>query len=698
MRNRNKKKKYKSRIRWFIPIVSLLCVFGFWWVFRYSIDSSREISETISNEFLEEMTIHAMQYYDRLILEDFKELDSIALLLKSKQNMNRAEVISFMEEMKDIVDEPFFALMDENGMCHTKERIYKEFLSEKFKENLLADGKKLISYNEEIAGENMLLMGTSFAPVSYEDTNLVGVVLGVVTDNLPEKISATNESDNSFFGTISEEEIHSILEKDVHLVKGLQLKEVRDNLKHRKIGHIEYIIHGKEQRMFYVPIPNHDYYMATVVPYSSVSKQINKIGNERLLVLSTLCMAILLMVCSLFIVHLVSMRKNKRELEDANEAKSTFLSNMSHDIRTPMNAIVGFTNLAKMNIDNKDKVVAYLEKIDASSNHLLDLINDVLDMSQIEARKTKLAVKTVDLNELIFEIKEIVTFMIKERKQKFLFQCEIEDNYVLGDALRVKQIMINLLTNACKYSPIGGTIEYYVRQHVSVDENSGCYEFTIKDNGNGMSEDFVEILFEPFSREENTTKSRVAGTGLGMAITKNLIDLMGGTIEVKSEKGNGSEFIVVLSFPLVDECLVTKRSVETSATEAVDILKGKHFLAAEDNEFNAEILLDLLEAKGATVDLVGNGRLAVDKFKMSAPGEYDAILMDVQMPIMNGYDATRAIRALEHPCAKDILIIAMTANAFSEDVKEALASGMNLHLAKPLKIKLLEEMLLTKLQ
>ena len=506
--------------------------------------------------------------------------------------------------------------------------------------------------------------------------------------------------------------------------------------------------------------------------------------------------------------------------ETANRAKSTFLSNMSHDIRTPMNAIIGFTTLALSNIDDKERVKDYLAKTLASSNHLLSLINDVLDMSRIESGKLHLEEVEVNLSDVLHDLKTIVSGQIYAKQlELYMDAMDVTDEDVYCDKTRLNQILLNLLSNAIKFTPAGGTVSVRVRQLAGKVHGCGQYEFRIKDNGIGMSEEFAKKIFEPFERERTSTVSRIQGTGLGMAITKNIVDMMGGTIEVQTAQGKGSEFIICLPMRTQDEhrpvekiteleglkalvvdddfntcdsvtkmlvkvgmraewtlsgkeaVLRARQSIEMSdvyhayiidwrlpdmngievtrqirslhddtpiiiltaydwsdieveakaagvtafcskpmfmsdlretlmsalgqkLTDASQELlpeedadfKDRHILLVEDNELNREIAQEILREYGFRVDTAENGAVAVEKVRTAAPGSYDLVLMDVQMPVMDGYTATRQIRALEDPALAGIPILAMTANAFDEDRRNAMESGMNGFLSKPIVI------------
>lgn len=522
-------------------------------------------------------------------------------------------------------------------------------------------------------------------------------------------------------------------------------------------------------------------------------------------------------------------RQNRHLLEEAleiarvaNKSKSAFLSNMSHDIRTPMNAIVGLTTLLQRDVNNPKRVQEYAIKIATSSQHLLGLINDILDMSKIESGKTSLNITEIGLADIIAELESIMRPQAKAKQQEFKIAVQnIHSEHVFGDKLRINQIFINILSNAVKYTPVGGKVRMIVQEMPQSTKSFAKFRFVVKDNGIGMSQKYLETIFQPFTREITSATKETQGTGLGMAITKNLVSLMGGTINVQSTEGKGSTFTVDLEFRVVDQKIdqdfwtkhnltqvlvvdneveictsiievmsetgvnmqfaldgfsaikmverthkagkdfdlvlldwkmpgidgvETARKIRKIVPENVPImiltaydweeieekaltagingflskpfflsnfkqtienmqkdkeeneekiesklpLEGYHFLIVEDNELNSEILTELLKMLGVTCDLAQNGQEAVEKFAKSATGMYDVILMDIQMPIMNGYEATKAIRAGQHPQAKNVPIVAMTANAFSEDVKNALDSGMNAHIAKPVDLEQLK--------
>ena len=403
------------------------------------------------------------------------------------------------------------------------------------------------------------------------------------------------------------------------------------------------------------------------------------------------------------------------QAESANAAKTAFLNNMSHDIRTPMNAIIGFTELASSQLEHPEKVRDYLGKIGMSSEHLLSLINDVLDMSRIESGKVTLQEKPLHLPTLMEDLSTMIRPSLEEKRIDFQMDLQdVQDENVLADQLRLTQILLNLLSNAVKYNRMNGSIRFLLRQEKGGAKGCACYHFIVRDTGIGISENFRQHLFENFSREDTATVSGIQGTGLGLAITKRMVEMMGGTIELSSVEGQGSTFDVRLCFRCCapaertsasdtassepttgtsDSEQVptssTRRSIEEliTAQETGADLSGKKILLVEDNELNQEIATEILKEAGFLVELAEDGSIAVEKMAAATPGQYDLILMDIQMPIMNGYEATRQIRAMDSAYCREIPILAMTANAFEEDRTLATEAGMNGYLTKPIDVE-----------
>ena len=377
--------------------------------------------------------------------------------------------------------------------------------------------------------------------------------------------------------------------------------------------------------------------------------------------------------------------------ERASEAKTDFLANMSHDIRTPMNAIIGITTLMKNELHQPEKLAEHLGKLENSGQLLLGIINDILDMSRIESGKTTLNVEKMNLPQQISQLDSIIRQQAGQRRQTFTVSTHLQHENVLADPNRLNQVLMNILSNAVKYTPNGGHIQLEVDE-LPRNEHYARYRFVVQDDGIGMSADYQKTLFDPFTREESSGTNKVQGTGLGMAITKSIVDLMGGSINVESATGKGTRFEVVLEFP-IDAEADHAQQVQALPEEAEETspLSGMKFLCAEDNAINAEILQMLLETKGASCTICPNGQEIVDAFANVKPGEYDMILMDVQMPVMDGLEATRRIRNGENPLGRVIPILAMTANAFLEDMQKSKEAGMDEHLSKPVDIAALEQ-------
>lgn len=385
-------------------------------------------------------------------------------------------------------------------------------------------------------------------------------------------------------------------------------------------------------------------------------------------------------------VYAKQIEKVATEAQHANQAKTRFLFNMSHDIRTPMNAIIGYTQLLENNLDNKKQALDYISKLKSSSTILLSLINYILEMTQIESGKLDLKKEIGDLDDLVKNINVVVEPLIKEKKLHYSYHLEIKHHHIICDKTKLREIVLNILSNAIKYTPEGGNVELLI-QEISFENNKVKYHFIIIDNGIGMKEDFLPHIFEEFAREKTSTESKVPGVGLGLPIVKSLIDMMNGTIQVESKLNKGTKFTVELSF-------LTSLQVENvneRNTSTLDF-SGKHILLVEDNELNAEIGIELLNTFKVIIDLAKNGEECIKILEKMQEGYYDLILMDIQMPIMDGYEATKIIRSFNNKNAQ-IPIIAMTANAFEEDRKHALQLGMNEHLAKLVDIEKLKDVL-----
>ena len=411
-----------------------------------------------------------------------------------------------------------------------------------------------------------------------------------------------------------------------------------------------------------------------------------------------LVMAGILLGGSVFVLIILSIlyyivdrvAENERQLfaaHEAGKARTAFIFNMSHDLRTPMNAILGYTQLARRPETDAEQMRGYLDKIHASSRHLLALINDVLEMSRIENGRMELRPVPTDLHRVLRETEDLFSTQMREKGLRFTVRDEAENACVLCDRERLDRVLLNLVSNALKFTPSGGDVELALLQ-TGRTEDEGSYEIRVRDTGIGMSEEFAARVFDAFERERSSTVSGIQGTGLGMAITRNIVELMGGAIRLSTRKGEGSEFVVSLRLPILPsaEDTATQKGGCPCREEGLPTVKGVRLLLAEDNDINREIATLILEEIGFALDTAENGRAALEMLQAAAPGTYAAVLMDIQMPEMDGYAAARAIRSLPDE-RREIPIIAMTANAFQEDVEAEREAGMDAHISKPLDVR-----------
>ena len=391
--------------------------------------------------------------------------------------------------------------------------------------------------------------------------------------------------------------------------------------------------------------------------------------------------------------HEAALEKSAQEARAANEAKTRFLFNMSHDIRTPMNAIIGFSELLEKHIDEKDRAVDYIAKIKSSSSFLLSLINHVLEMARIESGKASLKIELGSYSELINSLNAVFEPSLKSKKLSYLCYNTVEHDAILCDRTKIREILLNIISNSIKYTPEGGKISVKIEETPAPRKGFASYRITVKDNGIGMSKEYLPHIFEEFTREHSSTESHITGTGLGLPIVKSLVNLMGGTIDVESELGAGTITTICLTFELpTEEQLAAHQHKDEILEQSLQTLSEKRVLLAEDNDLNAEIVLTVLEENGIHAEHVKDGALCLKAVQNAPEDYYNVILMDIQMPNMNGYQAAEAIRALPGKRG-EIPIVAMTANAFEEDRRKALESGMNAHIAKPVDVSVLLETL-----
>ena len=574
----------------------------------------------------------------------------------------------------------------------------------------LQDGEKETSILYFGIAQDMEQLNPYFNCDAYDGNNSVYVL-----DDNGFKLFNSNQTE-----LIKGHNVFSVLQNMKYLHNS-SFEKTKAELEEKGYSYSNAILDGTEYFYGLERMENAEWTLIFLVPAEYVATNTLKLVNfvTIFIVIFTLIVAVFVILGISFVMHRNQQeairveRENNAKLEtvntelrqakqaaeeafqvaqEANKSKSNFLANMSHDIRTPMNAIIGITSLIRHDAGDKGKVIEYADKIDTSSQHLLGIINDVLDMSKIEAGKTTFKYTDFSILDFIQELNAIFHSQTDEKDQTFtIIKEDIQHEWVNGDQVHLMQIFSNLLSNAVKYTQEGGEIQFLIEECESKSSVYAKYRFLVSDNGMGMSEDFKNTIFDAFTREESSLTNKIQGTGLGMAITKNLVEAMGGTIDVESEPGQGSCFEVLMDFKIAEDQSVSLIPQTEKDEPEGNILQGIKFLCAEDNEINAEILTELLKIEGAECTICENGEEILKAFEQSVPGEYDMILMDVQMPVMNGYEATQAIRRSSHELAKTIPIIAMTANAFSEDIQHSLAAGMNAHISKPVDMKMLEK-------
>ena len=738
----NKRKKITRLLLILLMILlSLVCI-------KYLISKSNKyISENgkssmgaVVEQIQQTYDLQVNGYYSRLhMLEDFLtqegvrsiELDRNKKFFEAWQKESESTLIFLQENGKAIttdgtklrVDMPSKLLLDLRNGYNIGKLVTLDYNQKKKDGYLVA----IPCQEYTINGETYTAIGTVYnhskldSMLSVKSYNGNAYLFMLDNDG---NITYTNQKEDKFF-------------RNYFLLKHLKgdqaiTEEEADSLQKKLDGReqgVELVESDKPYYLGYCPIENNNTMLICIVEKSVVDNVLR--DYQKTIVFATILMAgfILLLFAGLFYsisrlsladqkaeyekrnneLHLQTMKEMEvvnqklkkaknvatealQTAENANKAKTDFLSNMSHDIRTPMNAIIGMTSLIRHDAGNKAKVIEYADKIDISSQHLLGIINDVLDMSKIEAGKTVFKYSDFSILDLVQELNTIFHTQIYEKQQTLtIIKENIQHEWVNGDQVHLIQIFSNLLSNAVKYTQEGGKIQFFVEECETKSSVYAKYRFLVSDNGMGMSADFKDRIFDAFTRAENSMTNKIQGTGLGMAITKNLVEAMGGTIDVESELGQGSCFEVLLDLKIAEDRTAALTAQEETDEQDGNILQGMRFLCAEDNELNAEILTELLKIEGAECTICENGEEILKAFEQSAPGDYDMILMDVQMPVMNGYEATKAIRRSSHKLAKTIPIIAMTANAFSEDIQHSLAAGMNAHVSKPVDMKTLEK-------
>ena len=835
-----------------IVLIVVLIISSLWFLTTAQKTTENSVYD-VSEVYLQELTKQKINQFQINLENQVRQLRIAIATLATEDTGSKEKLQNCIKETNKVSEFDFLALVDNEGIIYTESDVindsspYQDFRPHPFIDRNLKTSKVSL---EKVDENNMIMVMVPLEDTSFEGRKITGAVAGVNAETFSEKVFTQYDFGRIFCevimadGSFVIKTNHNHLKEKANLFSGLgkeavfgdgfSIGKVKSDIDSGKSGVASYYLEDILHYTYYAPIEGTDWYMKTTIHYDLVSSKIAAVRQTMTRNSLVQLALVVLMLLAVFCIYLSVRRKNDKlnyqriQAEESNRAKSTFLSNMSHDIRTPMNAIIGFTNLAIQSKESMERVQGYLAKILASSNHLLTLINDVLEMSRIESGKIYLDETECNLSEILHDLNTIIIGQIEGKQQELLMDAvDVMNEDVYCDKLRLNQILLNLLSNAIKFTPSGGKISVQFKQKEGAPEGYGAYELRVKDSGIGMTQEFADKVFTPFERERTSTVSGIQGTGLGMAITKSIVDLMDGRIEVKTALEQGTEFIIHVNFRLqetqreytpiaeltgvkalvvdddFDACdaatrmllklgmqsewtlsgkeavLRTKQSVSLNDAFGVYIIDwrlpdlggvevarqiraivgdsapilimtaydwsniedearaagvnafcskpmfmsdlqatlskaigqqvmipessdtpeetadftGKRVLLVEDNELNREIAHEILSQAGFEVEAAEDGSIAVEIVKESKPGYYDLILMDVQMPIMNGYEATRAIRSLEDKELASIVIIAMTANAFEEDKKAALDAGMNDHIAKPIDIEVLFEVL-----
>ena len=622
--------------------------------------------------------------------------------------------MGLLREMNYLADSPQWVSYVSNSLTVDDSRMV--FLEQLSTPITLQSGEKEITLRYFGISQSMTQLNDYFRCDAYENNNSVYVL-----DDDGFKLFNANDTE-----LLKGHNVYTVLSRMSYL-HGSSFAEAKERLDRTGSCYSNAVLDGTEYFYALKQMENAQWTLAFLVPAKYVAVNTQKLVSIVMIII--IVIAMVFSVITVFVgwsllrqkqqqelqaekeanlrleqynIHLTQVNDELRQAQDiaaealqsaerASKAKTDFLANMSHDIRTPMNAIIGITTLMKNELHQPEKLAEHLDKLENSGQLLLGIINDILDMSRIESGKTTLNVEKMNLPQQISQLDSIIRQQAGQRRQTFTVNTHLQHENVLADPNRLNRVLMNILSNAVKYTPTGGHIRFEVDE-LPRNEHYARYRFVVQDDGIGMSKAYQKTLFDPFTREERSGTNKVQGTGLGMAITKNIVDLMGGSINVESTTGKGTRFEVVLEFLVDTEAdTVPEAQVLPEEEKETSPLSGMKFLCAEDNAINAEILEMLLEANGASCTICSNGQEIVDAFASVKPGEYDMILMDVQMPVMDGLEATRRIRSGENPLGRIIPILAMTANAFLEDMQKSREAGMDEHLSKPVDIAALEQ-------
>ena len=720
--NHIKRSSHKRFYAMLVLAIALVCLLVGWLIAAAAVITS-DFTKNMNTMYLREMTNLTQANFKSGLSLRHSGLKAVAESVNAEDLDNLETLERFITDAEQNNDFEFMAFIDEDGFYYSRDGKRPAASKLSFLAELLNGEDELVSYNETFLDNNMIVLGAQIPPIHFDGADMIAIIAGYTADSIGQHLFLRSEDGqtnasivtkdgsfvvyNTFFTNLpTGSNVLSKFREYADFDEGFSVEQIENDFQNGNSGMVVFKADGIHMCMYYSPIDGTEWYMLMEVPYEVVDEMTEDLSSRLNRNAITMMASIMLMIVIIFFVYLMNLRAHSKQLEAAREsaekaqkaaeqaslAKSEFLSRMSHEIRTPMNGIIGMTEIARQNTDNPEKVDDCLKKVSLSSKHLMSLINDVLDMSKIESGKIQLKNELFDLRLFLENIENIYSVQAQEKEIDFKISLFGRiDEFIVGDSLRLNQILTNLLSNALKFTPKGGRIVLGVSE-LKHEENTVLLRFSVKDTGMGIKEENLEKVFEAFEQENAEITHKFGGTGLGLSIVRSFSELMGGSAAVHSEYGKGSEFEVELPFTVTENSRMIdwetdKSSDKVSAASKTYNFEGKHILLAEDNELNREIAVELLGMDtGAIIDEAEDGQRAVELFAESEVNYYDLILMDIQMPRMNGFEAARKIRALERPDAASVPIFAMTANAFAEDEEKSLQAGMNAHLSKPLEI------------